>query len=163
MPPKFFGMFEHSLDGKGRLILPARYRANFGASAFVSKHVDGCLAIWSPEEFDRRSDEMAVMMDGSPEERQQARAWSMGAAEVDLDRTGRVAIPSYLRNYARLEEAETVLIHGAIHHIELWNPSQWEQKGAPGDAKLQEGQSPTRPAATAPAGAGAPVTAGSGV
>jgi MraZ protein len=146
---RFVGRYEHSLDGKGRLILPARFRANFEALALVSKHVEGCLAIWTPDEFDRKATEMASLMDGTPEERQRARAWSQGSAEVDLDKTGRVAIPAYLRQFARLEEGGTVLVHGALTHIELWDPALWEVQGAPGDAGLLAPGAPTSTATSA--------------
>ena len=64
------------------------------------------------------------------------RAWASGSTEVELDRQGRVAIPGYLREYAHLEDA--VLIHGAITHIELWDPEEWTVRGVPGDAELAD-------------------------
>ena len=139
MATRFVGRYEHSLDGKGRVILPARFRSSFETLALVSKFNERCLAIWTPEAFDKKADEMATLMDGSPEERARARAWSMGSAEVDLDRQGRVALPQYLRDFAQLEEGSTVLVHGALTHIELWNPQLWEVHGAAGDASLSGG------------------------
>lgn len=136
MASRFVGRYEHSLDGKGRVILPARFRASFDSLAVVSKYNERCLAIWTPEAFDRKADEMALLMDGSAEDRARARAWSMGSAEVDLDRQGRVALPQYLREFAELPESSTVLVHGALSHIELWNPQLWEVHGAAGDASL---------------------------
>jgi MraZ protein len=111
----------------------------------VSKHDEQCLAIWTPEAFDRKAEEMAVLMDGSPDERARARAWSMGSAEVDLDRQGRVAIPGYLREFSNLEENSTVLVHGALTHIELWNPQLWEVQGVAGDASLTGQTAPASP------------------
>ena len=136
MATRFVGRYEHSLDGKGRVILPARFRPSFDALAFVSKYNERCLAIWTPDAFDRKAEEMALLMDGTPEERAQARAWSMGSAEVDMDRQGRVALPQYLREFAELPDSSTVLVHGALTHIELWNPQLWEVHGAAGDASL---------------------------
>jgi MraZ protein len=133
---RFVGRYEHSLDGKGRVILPARFRSSFDALAVVSKYNERCLAIWTPEAFDRKADEMARLMDGTAEERARARAWSMGSTEVDMDRQGRVALPQYLREFAELPESSTVLVHGALTHIELWNPQLWEVHGAAGDASL---------------------------
>ena len=136
MATRFVGRYEHSLDLKGRVILPARFRSSFDALAVVSKYNDRCLAIWTPDAFDRKADEMALLMDGTAEERARARAWSMGSAEVDMDRQGRVALPQYLREFAELPESSTVLVHGALTHIELWNPQLWEVHGAAGDASL---------------------------
>ena len=136
MATRFVGRYEHSLDGKGRVILPARFRSSFDALAVVSKYNERCLAIWTPDAFDRKADEMALLMDGTAEERARARAWSMGSTEVDMDRQGRVALPQYLREFAELPESSTVLVHGALTHIELWNPQLWEVHGAAGDASL---------------------------
>jgi MraZ protein len=133
---RFVGRYEHSLDLKGRVILPARFRASFDALAVISKYNERCLAIWTPEAFDKKADEMALLMDGTAEERARARAWSMGSTEVDLDRQGRVALPQYLREFAEMPESSTVLVHGALTHIELWNPQLWEVHGAAGDASL---------------------------
>ncbi len=146
MATRFVGRYEHSLDGKGRVILPARFRSSFETLALVSKYNERCLAIWTPEAFDRKADEMALLMDGSPEDRARARAWSMGSAEVDLDRQGRVALPQYLREFAQLSEGGTVLVHGALTHIEVWNPQVWEAHGAAGDASLSGGSLPDAPA-----------------
>ena len=145
MAMRFVGRYEHSLDVKGRIILPARFRASFDTLAFVSKHNERCLAVWTPDAFEKKLDEMESVQDRSPQDRQMVRAWASGSAEVELDKTGRLAIPAYLREYARLESA--VLIHGAISHIELWDPSEWEVRGLPGDEELAE---PTLSTRTAP-------------
>jgi len=133
---RFVGRYEHSLDDKGRLFLPARFRPSFDNLALVSKHNERCLAIWTPEAFDKKAEEMAAMMEGSPAQRAAARAWSSGSAEVDLDKQGRVAIPAYLREFAGLELGVSVLVHGALTHIEVWNPEVWRAQEATGDAFL---------------------------
>jgi MraZ protein len=140
---RFVGRHEHSLDVKGRIILPARFRPSFDTVAYLSKNTERCLALWTPEAFERKLDEMEAIFDRTPEDRAMVRAWASGSTEVELDRQGRVAIPAYLREYARLEDA--VLIHGAISHIELWDPEEWAVRGAPGDAELAD---PVRPALT---------------
>ncbi len=133
------GRHEHSLDVKGRIILPARYRSSFDTLAYLSKNTEGCLALWTPEAFERKLDQMESLYDRSPQDRAVMRAWASGSTEVELDRQGRVAIPGYFREYAHLEDA--VLIHGAISHIELWNPEEWTIWGGPGDQQLAD---PTR-------------------
>ncbi len=133
---RFVGRHEHSLDVKGRIILPARYRASFDTLAYLSKHTERCLALWTPEAFERKLDEMEAIFDRSTQDRAMVRAWASGSTDVELDRQGRVAIPGYLREYARLESA--VLIHGAITHIELWDPEEWAVRGVPGDAELAD-------------------------
>jgi len=137
---RFVGRHEHSLDVKGRIILPARYRSSFDTVAYVSKHTERCLALWTPEAFELKLDEMQTRYDRTSTDRAMVRAWASGSTEVELDRQGRVAIPSYLREYARLESA--VLIHGAITHIELWDPEEWNVRGVPGDAELADPMAP---------------------
>jgi len=144
---RFVGRYEHSLDLKGRIILPARFRSAFDTHAFVSKHNERCLALWTPEAFEMKLDQMESIQDRTPQDRQMVRAWASGSAEVELDRQGRLAIPAYLREFAQLETA--VLVHGAINHIEVWNPTEWEVRGVPGDAELVD---PSW-SATAPEGA----------
>jgi MraZ protein len=130
----FIGRHEHSLDAKGRIILPARFRSNFDTAAFVSKYTEGCLALFPPDAFEQKLGEMAAIQDRSPADRAMVRAWASGSMEVELDKQGRVAIPGYLREYAHLDNA--VLIQGAISHIELWDPGVWQAKGASGDDAL---------------------------
>lgn len=132
----FVGRYEHSLDGKGRIILPARFRTNFDSLAFVSKHNERCLAIWTPDAFEAKAAEMANKMNGSQQERAEARAWAAGTNDVNLDSQGRVALPQHLRDFADLEEGATVLVQGAITHIELWNTDRWAIQEASGDASL---------------------------
>jgi len=136
---KFVGRYEHSLDGKGRIILPRRFRSSFDVSAVVSKYNEGCLAVWTPTAFELKAAEMAPLLDGSTEDRNRARAFSVGSTELDLDAQGRLALPAYLREFARLEEGSTVLVMGALTHIELWNPTAWAVQEAAGDAMLGVG------------------------
>jgi MraZ protein len=131
---RFVGRHEHSLDVKGRIILPARFRSSFDTLAYISKFKEGCLALWTPDAFELMLDEMEAAFDRSAPDRAMVRAWASGSTEVELDRQGRLAIPGHLREFAHLEDA--VLVHGAITHIELWNPEQWSVWGASGDAEL---------------------------
>jgi MraZ protein len=133
---RFVGRHEHSLDVKGRIILPARFRTSFDTLAYLSKNTERCLALWTPEAFERKLDQMEAIFDRSTQDRAMVRAWASGSTDVELDRQGRVAIPGYLREYARLESA--VLIHGAITHIELWDPEEWAVRGVPGDEELAD-------------------------
>jgi MraZ protein len=145
---RFFGRYEHSLDVKGRLILPARFRASFGPQAYVSQYQDRCLAMWPPDEFEKQMTEMELLQDQGRAERNLARVWASGSAEVEIDRQGRVAIPLYLREFARLESA--VLVIGALNRVEVWAPSEWEARVLPAEAQLtDDGDGPVlAPAAT---------------
>jgi MraZ protein len=122
----FFGRFEHSLDPKGRIILPSRFRQTFDSQAFLSQHYERCLALWTPAGFDEQLAARKETQDRSRTDRNRARFWASGVVDVEIDRQGRLAIPQYLREYAHLDGA--VLITGAIDHIEIWNPAVYAEK-----------------------------------
>lgn len=131
--PGFVGRFDHSLDAKGRLILPAHFRPAFERGGYLTLNFERCLSLWTPGEFDRQSADMqATFREGTPEARNFARIWAAGSVDVEIDRQGRMGIPAHLREFAGL--AGAVLVTGAIDHIELWNPEEWQQRVAPAQA-----------------------------
>jgi len=134
--PRFFGRYEHSLDVKGRVILPARFRGQLGTQAYVSQYRDRCLALWTAEEFDRQMDEQEEKQVLGRSERNVARILASGSVEVEVDRQGRVAIPAFLRDFAGLQTESSILVIGAINRVELWNPAEWEQRVKPAEAQL---------------------------
>ncbi len=137
MAGRFFGRHEHSLDAKGRLILPARMRAHFEIQIYASQYFDRCLALWTPDQFELRLAGLQKVQHRGREERNAARVWTSGMAELELDRQGRIAIPSHLRDYALLESG--VLVIGALDHIELWNPTEFATTVQPSVSHLTEG------------------------
>ncbi|MGH9076065.1 MAG: division/cell wall cluster transcriptional repressor MraZ [Acidimicrobiales bacterium] len=136
----FFGRFQHSLDAKGRVILPSRFRVAFDTVAYLSQHVEGCLALWTPDVFAKQIDEMLEHQGRGRAERNVARYWAAGLVEVEMDRQGRVAIPSYLRTFAQLESE--VLVVGALDRIELWHPPDWETQVGPSAADFRGAPQP---------------------
>ncbi len=138
---RFFGRYEHSLDDKGRLILPSKFRAPFRAEepnhGFLTPNTDGCLALWTPEEFEVQMTEMQQRVADNPADRNMVRMWASTAHEVEVDRQGRIAVPSRLRDFAAL--SSDVLVLGAIDRIELWDPTRWEEKVAPEEQRLVSG------------------------
>lgn len=131
----FFGEFEHSLDDKGRVILPAKFREHVSEGGFITKS-DGCLALYTNEEFDRKADEMKEAAKRGRQDRTRVRAFAAGTSEVTPDRQGRIAIPASLRQFARLEG--DVMITGAIDRIEIWNASKWDEVNRAGEVLLGE-------------------------
>ena len=132
----FVGRYEHSLDTKGRVILPSKFRPDFERGGYLTQHREGCLALWTPGEFQRQLQAMQQQAAEGKTARNRARLWSASSYEVEIDRQGRMAIPARLRGFALLE-AE-VLVHGAIDRIELWNPAVWEERVAPEERWLLE-------------------------
>lgn len=133
---RFFGRYEHSLDPKGRVILPAKFRAAFERGGYLTQFHDRCLALWTPDDFDKQMAHMESAQEQGRTERNLARLWAQGTHEVDVDKQGRIAIPQYLREFARLEG--DVLVNGAITRVELWSPEVWSEKVAPAEAHLTE-------------------------
>lgn len=133
----FYGTYEHTLDDKGRVILPAKMRHGFDGRAFLTQYLDGCLALWDPEAFDEQMEAMRQRASTGRSERNLARVWASKSHEVEVASNGRVAIPAHLREYAGLEG--DVLITGFFDHVELWNPARWEEKVQPEELRLTEG------------------------
>jgi MraZ protein len=125
----FVGRYEHSLDSKGRVILPAKFRVSFERGGFLTENREGCLALWTPGEFERQMGAMQERAASGRTARNQARLWSATSHEVEIDRQGRMAIPAHLREFARLEG--DVLVHGAIDRVELWAPAVWDERVRP--------------------------------
>ena len=133
----FWGTHEHALDAKGRVILPARFREPFRRGAFLTKLPEGCLGVWTPQEFERRTAAMLEKGRQGQAERNVARVWAAGTFDTSPDGQGRLPIPSLLRAYADLDG--DVIVNGAINHVELWNPRKWEEINSEGSQFLLSG------------------------
>ncbi|HLG66452.1 MAG TPA: division/cell wall cluster transcriptional repressor MraZ [Acidimicrobiales bacterium] len=136
--PGFVGRYEHSLDSKGRVILPAKFRTDFERGGYLSQNSEGCLALWTPGEFERQMQAMQQRAADSRTNRNLARLWAATSHEVEIDRQGRMPIPAHLRDFARLEG--DVLVHGAIDRVELWNPTVWDERVRPDERWLLAGE-----------------------
>ena len=128
---RFFGRHEHALDQKGRVILPARFRTAFADGAYLSQYRTRCLALWTPDEFDKQLAEMEALQDAGTEQLNLARYLAAGSVQVEIDRQGRLPIPTFMREFARLDTE--VLVNGAINRVELWSPALWAEKVLPAE------------------------------
>ena len=127
----FVGTYEHSLDTKGRVILPVKFRAAFERGGYLTEHREGCLALWTPGEFERQMAAMQERAVSGRTDRNRARLWAANSHEVEIDRQGRMPIPARLRTFASLEG--DVLVNGAIDRVELWSPPVWEHSVQPAE------------------------------
>jgi MraZ protein len=130
----FLGEHQHSLDAKGRVILPARFRDQLEQGAVMAKALDGCLAVYPMDEFQRVADKARELAQRGPRERQAARAFFAGATEFVPDKQGRVAIPQQLRDFAGL--TRDVIVAGVFHRIEIWDAQKFRELDRAGDASL---------------------------
>ena len=133
----FLGEYQHSLDAKGRVILPARFRDQLEGGAVMARALDGCLAVYPVSEFDRVAAKLREARERGPKERQAARSFFTGAVEITPDKQGRVAIPLHLREYASLERE--VIVAGNFDHLEIWDHATFNQRDREGTASIVEG------------------------
>ena len=119
----FLGEFQHSLDTKGRVILPARYRDQLAEGAYVTKGRGGCLSVFTPEEFEEVASQVREQSKRGAKELNAARVFFSGAQEVRPDKQGRVALPQNLREYAGL--TREVVVAGVFSRIEIWDRDRW--------------------------------------
>ncbi len=119
----FTGEYRHAIDAKGRVAVPARFRAELAAGAFVSRWIDTCLAIFPRPEWDRFANRVAELPVSDAGARVFSRFVFSGAFEFLLDAQGRLVLPPALREFAGLTNDAVVV--GARDHIELWEPGSW--------------------------------------
>ncbi len=122
----FFGRYEHALDPKGRIILPAKLRGPFDQHGYLTPHLEGCLALWTAAEFEREVAVRLAQAEGDAPARNDVRDWAAAVFETEIDKQGRMPVPPHLRSYAGLEQE--VLVIGMINRVELWAPTAWEQR-----------------------------------
>jgi MraZ protein len=130
----FLGEHEHSLDAKGRVILPAKYRDQLASGAFVTKGRGRCLCVYPAEEFEHVAERARETSKRGDKELSVARTFFAGASEIAPDKQGRVAIPQHLRDFAGLERDVTVA--GVFSRIEIWDRQRWRERDREGDESL---------------------------
>src|SRR5213079_664698 len=127
------GEFRHALDDRGRIAIPARFRARLGQGATLARWLDRCLGVFPTDEWSSLVEKIRALPMTNANAREFARFMSSGAVDAELDRQGRLLVPAYLREYARLTEGE-VMVVGALNRLEIWAPSAWQ----PYRAKIED-------------------------
>ncbi len=122
----FAGEFAHSLDEKGRLAIPAKFRARFKEGAVVTRWMGECLAIFPVDEWDGINAEIRKRPRTDPTVQQFVHFLVAGAHEAEPDGQGRIVIPSHLRQYAGLRGEALVI--GASRNLEVWEPARWRSR-----------------------------------
>ena len=121
----FLGQFTHNIDAKGRLTIPVRFRAALASGAYVTQGFERNVMVYTTESFLRLADRAKTLSNTNPEARAVRRVIFGGAADVQLDSSGRILIPPFLRLYAQLD-GETSIV-GAGEYFEIWNASAWQE------------------------------------
>lgn len=119
------GEFEHSLDAKGRLIMPAKLREDIGEKFIITKGLDGCLFGFSQNEWTNFEEKLKTLPLTNKNARDFVRFFLSGAIECEIDKQGRFLITSNLREYGNLEKDAVII--GVGTRIEIWNRDKWKQ------------------------------------
>ena len=122
----FLGQYTHNIDAKGRLTVPVRFRAALASGAFVTQGFERNLMVYTTESFTRLAQRATTLTTTDPEARAVRRVIFGGATEVQLDSAGRILIPPFLRDYARLDGETTIV--GAGEYFELWQTDAWQSE-----------------------------------
>ena len=120
----FLGQHEHSLDKKGRIIMPSRFRDDLGDPFVITFGLDKCLFVYSMEEWEKLADNLQGLPFGKKDTRAFKRTLASRALVSHFDQQGRVVISKYLRDYAEIDK--NVMIIGVFERIEIWDLDKWK-------------------------------------
>lgn len=121
----FLGEYHHSIDDKGRVSVPTKFRDDLAKGAVVTRGLDTSLFLLPLEEWGKLADKLAGLPLGQANSRAFSRLMLAGAMDVRLDGQGRFVIPEYLREYAGLKK--DVVVVGVHNRLELWDEEEWKQ------------------------------------
>ncbi|MBI4138931.1 division/cell wall cluster transcriptional repressor MraZ [Candidatus Uhrbacteria bacterium] len=119
----FIGEFHHTLDEKGRLAVPIKFRAALAAGAVVTRGLDRSLFLYPKEAWATLAQKLAALPLSQADTRAFARLMLAGAMEAEVDKSGRITVPEYLREYAGI--AKDVAVTGLYDRIEIWSEETW--------------------------------------
>lgn len=122
----FFGEYEHTIDDKNRLTLPARFRDALAGGVVITRGLDECLDVYPRAEWNANVEARLAQLDSfSREARELKRFFFAGAADADLDKQGRVLVPPALARHASLDRE--VVVAGVHDHLEIWDRTAWAE------------------------------------
>src|SRR3989338_7898113 len=121
----FIGEYHHSIDEKGRLAVPVKFRSRLKKGAVVTRGLDQCLFLFEAGEWNAFAKRVAALPLSKSDDRAFSRFMLAGAMEVEIDSQGRVVLPEYLREYAVL--AKETVVAGLFNRIEIWDKALWDK------------------------------------
>lgn len=132
----FMGEYNHTIDAKGRLIVPAKFREILGDNFIVTKGLDGCLFVYPNDEWTRFEEKLKSLPLTNKNARQFTRFFLAGAAACEVDKQGRILLPQVLREFASLEK--DVVLVGVASRIEIWSRGRWDESMNTYDGDMDE-------------------------
>jgi MraZ protein len=122
----FLGEFEHTIDDKGRITIPAKFRGRLAAGMVVTKGIDDCLWLYPEDVWTELAQRTSALPVTDSKAREFSRQLLGGACDTTPDRQGRINLPSYLREYAKIDRQAVIV--GLYNHCEIWNADHWRER-----------------------------------
>lgn len=119
----FMGEYNHTIDAKGRLIVPSKFREQLGDEFVVTKGLDGCLFVYDNSEWKNFEEKLQKLPLTNPNARKFSRFFLAGASACEVDKQGRILLPAVLREFAKIEK-DAVMV-GVGNRIEIWSKESW--------------------------------------
>lgn len=132
----FMGEYSHTIDAKGRIIVPAKFRDNLGDNFVVTKGLDNCLFVYTSDDWFKFEEKLRALPLTNKDARKFTRFFLAGAAEMEVDKQGRILIPSVLREFAALDK--DVVFVGVGSRIEIWDKTRWNESISDYDDDMDE-------------------------
>ena len=124
----FMGEYNHTIDAKGRLIIPSRFRELLGEEFVLTRGLDGCLSIYPMDEWVAFEEKLRALPLTNKDARTFSRFFVAGATTCQLDKQGRILLPQTLREFAQLEK--DVVLSGNLNRVEIWSKANWTDNNA---------------------------------
>ena len=132
----FIGEYQHNIDQKGRIAVPAKFRPQLGSGVVVTRGLDHCLFIYTETEWQELAQKLVALPLTQANSRAFVRLMLAGAMQVSLDSQGRILLPDYLREYAGLNKE--AVIAGLFNRVEIWDKQKWQEYKARTEAESDE-------------------------
>ena len=126
MKNTFMGEYNHTIDQKGRIIVPSKFREMLGEHFIVTKGLDKCLWVFTSDEWEEFSGKLTSLPVAKKDARSVAKFFLAGAMEAETDKMGRILLPQYLRDFAKLDT--DVAIIGVGSRVEIWDKAAWDEE-----------------------------------
>ena len=121
----FIGEYQHTIDAKGRMAIPVKFRQKLDGGAIVTRGLDHCLFLFSVKDWEALAQKLIALPLAQSNSRAFARLMLAGAMDVEVDKQGRILIPDYLRAYSNLKKQAVVT--GLYNRVEIWDTESWKQ------------------------------------
>jgi MraZ protein len=121
----FIGEYNHTIDDKGRMSVPVKFRTKLADGAVVTRGLDNCLFVYPMAEWQALAEKLAALPMSQRNTRAFSRLMLAGAMDVSLDKQGRIILPDYLRKYAKM--TKKVVVAGLYNRLEIWDETSWNE------------------------------------